>query len=1312
MSVANSMDSCSPIGSPTSFKRAREASICSEPEDSIMQDDSLPPNEQFEYITKLQQKPLETNDTCYIISNHWYKRWEAYCTRMSSSSSATRKLGEQSQPGKIDNTKITSNGELRPLLESDDYVILTEKAWDSLSIWYGSTTAFPRQVITEGEFTKQSTVEIYPPVFDIYIVALAGTTLTSVDRVPKARMSRQSTLLELRQTILNALDLSPDSEANIWELKDSPFTSRPPHITVTALNNAEIVDMSNLNLPLSAAAIQSTNLAVEVKHRLSKKFPSETNIAMETSEPFFGPDIGFSTSGNGVLSQPSQGPTSGAGLGTKFSNGLSTPGFGQWNNKKPTPSYTKGVCGLGNLGNTCFMNSAIQCMSNTPQLTEWFLAGKYKKDLNCDNPLGMKGEVAEQYGALVDKLWSGMFPSVMPREFKHTIGRFNPTFTGYMQHDSQELLAFLLDGLHEDLNRILKKPYIELPEFDNMTDNEIAECSWKYHKARNDSIIVDLFQGQFKSRLVCNECDKVSVTFDPFMYLSLPLPIEKKTKLKLVFVPYTPSDRPQRFTVTLNKDASIHHLRVEVAKLVNVEDPSTLLVAELFSQKIYKIFAHYEPVTAINPSDVIYIYQLPGQIPSPPKAKSSSGFSFKSRLGLVDKKPEVEQVGNDDDLIVFPVYCAAFHESRDSHQRQSLSQFGGPVVLGITRKDAMKPENVYRLISEHIERYAMMKLFEEVPIDHPKSPSLETNSEPKITEMNTAKDTTQNGKMEEDIEKASPMDIDIPQKPIHTAAAVTAAGGRHMEPMSNMFTMKIFTEKPTYGSSVDLFPVSLPTWNYATLTDLKERANIEQGKKPSPVPKPKSKPDVGKPNNGEGSKGVEMMEDVQQIRDIKDDIKDLTGLENLKSMAGKESLKNLTNMEAIKSQDSIKSIDSVNTVDSSESFVTIQNLGNTKNMDSIESLKSLDSLKSLESLKSVTGQESLHSLEILEDQKSLLKESFVADSTESQKSVTDAMSKCSTTQSPPKPHLPVIRQGEGVLIEWKLNKAQQIFGSTRNGESGVNADAWKDIEVRDDPNVVQEKKVTKTVTLGDCLDEFTKRELLGEEDLWYCPSCKKHQRATKKFDLWRMPEIMVVHLKRFNHSRTLRDKIDALIDFPTEGLDLTDRVLDLDANQLGPNERLLYDLYAVDNHFGGLGGGHYTAYAQNSKDQMWYNFDDSHASKVQVGQVKTSAAYLLFYKRRRDNPIETPEPTVTENPKDIPEFKGSTKDVNGKSVVEQASLPDVPPTIPSESSNAVKQSEKTNVGLDMEKPIMKNESLGDLPKTSLDEPQKTSTDIK
>ena len=84
----------------------------------------------------------------------------------------------------------------------------------------------------------------------------------------------------------------------------------------------------------------------------------------------------------------------------------------------------------------------------------------------------------------------------------------------------------------------------------------------------------------------------------------------------------------------------------------------------------------------------------------------------------------------------------------------------------------------------------------------------------------------------------------------------------------------------------------------------------------------------------------------------------------------------------------------------------------------------------------------------------------------------------------------------------------------------------------------------------------------------YCPSCQKPQQATKKFDLWSLPSILVVSLKRFSFNRYWRDKLDTHVDFPTRGLDMKPYIIN---NNHG---EAVYDLLAVSNHYGGMGGGH------------------------------------------------------------------------------------------------------------------------------------------
>lgn len=182
------------------------------------------------------------------------------------------------------------------------------------------------------------------------------------------------------------------------------------------------------------------------------------------------------------------------------------------------------LTGLRNLGNTCFMSSVLQCLCGTTPLVTHFLSGRFRKDINRSNPLGMRGEVAEEFNFLVKNMWCGEYRSISPRDFKFTISKFAPQFSGNAQQDSQEFLAFLMDGLHEDLNRVREKRYIEEKDNHGIQDPIAAEMAWQNHRKRNDSVIVDLFQGQFRSTVMCLRCHQRSVTFEAFMYLSVPIP--------------------------------------------------------------------------------------------------------------------------------------------------------------------------------------------------------------------------------------------------------------------------------------------------------------------------------------------------------------------------------------------------------------------------------------------------------------------------------------------------------------------------------------------------------------------------------------------------------------------------------------------------------------------------------------------------------------------------------------------------------------------------------------------------------------------
>ena len=191
---------------------------------------------------------------------------------------------------------------------------------------------------------------------------------------------------------------------------------------------------------------------------------------------------------------------------------------------------------------------------------------------------------------------------------------------------------------------------------------------------------------------------------------------------------------------------------------------------------------------------------------------------------------------------------------------------------------------------------------------------------------------------------------------------------------------------------------------------------------------------------------------------------------------------------------------------------------------------------------------------------------------------------------------PLLRLGECIVLDWTDEGYDALFAGSdaMDEEDGPSrgSNTWDDMPVYTDPELEEKRRLRSNrsksgFSLGDCLDEFGKSETLSENDAWYCPRCKEHRRATKTFELWKAPDVLVIHLKRFSAQGRFNNKLDVMVDFPLEGLDLSSRLATKQEDGKSP----IYDLFAVDNHYGGLGGGHYTAYAKNFIDKNWYEYN-------------------------------------------------------------------------------------------------------------------------
>ncbi|GMI11208.1 hypothetical protein TrVE_jg4520 [Triparma verrucosa] len=493
-----------------------------------------------------------------------------------------------------------SNVQLKPnLLLESDFKLLPPTAYNALESWYGYEGAPPISRLASANSEGEYTVELYPLVVNVSLCVKDSAAKPYRNEVLVSTTERVQDFIKV---MCEGLKEDPE-RSRLWVLKEAKDLATSaqsiPHKRLEEMKSDSDVQHSNpMNGRLSPSSSSPTptpaSISTDAVLALDMTFHQtvvSTNSALLLEIMNQDGTWPRARSASPMPPQP-QTPTQDEskmeveddivfdgrkGKGNRStkreSNGGGSPHPPNFISSPSSVSITtagevsNGEVGLGNLGNTCYMNATIQALSHTPILRQYFTSKKYLNDVNAANPLGHGGRLAHAFGNLIGDLWTTKTGgSINPRVFKDTVARVNDQFAGNEQHDAQELLTFLLNGLSEDLNRIVDKPYLENPDSDGRPDNVLADIWWRNNLQRELSIIVALFTGQFKATTTCHSCGYCSARYEPFITLQLQLPEDTQVTVPVNFMKKT-GEPPIKCSVRIGRDGTLEDVLDECARL-------------------------------------------------------------------------------------------------------------------------------------------------------------------------------------------------------------------------------------------------------------------------------------------------------------------------------------------------------------------------------------------------------------------------------------------------------------------------------------------------------------------------------------------------------------------------------------------------------------------------------------------------------------------------------------------------------------------------------------------------------------------------
>ncbi|KAJ3443746.1 ubiquitin carboxyl-terminal hydrolase [Anaeramoeba flamelloides] len=1028
---------------------------------------NLTPKKEGQLMKKIENKSKKVDGkNWYLINYKWWTEWKQYTSydfidydSSDDSSSENESPFEPEKPKEIDNRPLLNDeNELKTgLSEYLNYHVVCREMWTKLEQMYGGGPEIPRKIIKHG-LNKNKMVEVYPLSLSIIYYA-KGKAKSKIS----LSISRSSTIQQLVD--VGKVKFAINKE-NVYLFdyfhgkRGREFTNFEETISESYIMNNSHLLISTTSEETLSDSVDGTNLSSNYTETLEPNLSSFTNSSFNNS--------------------------------TRYLSG---------------PSH-KGCTGLNNLGNTCFMNSGLQCLLHTVPLIQYFF--------NEDNSIEMGGKLASAFGNLVKEYWEGKSSAISPTKFKHVIGQFSSQIKGFSQQDPQELISLVLDGLHKDLNGFLEKNLVETLVQGELTEEEFANESWKVYKQRNDSKIVDLFQGQLKNKLTCISCKEISINFDPYMYLSLPIPGLNvyKTRLTLIFKDGTKS--PVAYGIISAKKDGLYGILSEVSRYSNIP-VENLKMAEIFQNRINTFIDNDMKVQNIEKNDTLVVYEV-----------DNFDINEGEMGGQMDRVEEKEKVDEEergkkgDDLENSYCFFDENYQKKKNHKK----------------KKKKKKKTIY------LEIHSSAKIKKAYPLYKEKFQIKdEIFGIPRLLALSRGKITY----------------FDLYQK------------------------IKFLLEN------------LIPTNEY----------NLEEGKQNFA--------------RGESLKENYLKKEENQRRKRKRKKRKEERKEaNFQKWMKQKIEKRIIKKEKKKKKKIGMQIDySSDSSDSpTEQYYRKKYQYNLYNFYDYNNSSSDENETSDENINK--GQNGNDKDDKDDDD----------DDDDDDEKENKLYSKCGFYTGL---HTPFFN-----INYFEKDKVKE-FNEKSEGKIKINKNLqivlnwYPNLYLEDDNflnlkkklntmtphesyhSINQKTKTNSSINLSKCIGQFVTEEKLGINDKWYCPKCQKHVQAMKKIDIWSAPEILIFQLQRFRYDTFSIPKIATYVDFPEE--------IDLSKYIIGKCKKSpKYRLYGVSNHYGGYRSSHYTAYAKNPTTQKWYEYDDSSVSSISgIDEVKSSAAYVLFYRRIEDD---------------------------------------------------------------------------------------------